>query len=234
MASQQSLQVIFWTAWSFETTSDLELKLMTSSAPFLMALIALCWVKAFHASKRCISILHKTILKAEEIINYPNWYWKFLNRSDSPSLVQIHDFTSVTANLACTAATVNGANAIVVLTETGTTVRLISKYRPACPIIAISSSAAVARFCSLFHGVFALELDGEFIITNQYLWKCLDDWFKGENNKQSLNERIDIGVNYCRSLLKRESNIIVGVVGYKRLDKSDTVSGIFKYRLNFV
>jgi pyruvate kinase len=37
------------------------------------------------------------------------------------------------------------ASLIVVLTETGTTARLIAKYRPSMPILAVTSVSAVAR-----------------------------------------------------------------------------------------
>ena len=53
------------------------------------------------------------------------------------------------------------AAAIICLTETGFTARLISKYRPDCPIIAITSSQAVARKLSMNWGVIALLYQGE-------------------------------------------------------------------------
>jgi pyruvate kinase len=53
------------------------------------------------------------------------------------------------------------AAAIVCLTETGFTSRLISKYRPDCPILAITSSQLVARRLSMNWGVIALLYQGE-------------------------------------------------------------------------
>ena len=53
------------------------------------------------------------------------------------------------------------AAAIICLTETGFTSRLISKYRPDCPIIAITSSQMVARKLSMNWGVIALLYQGE-------------------------------------------------------------------------
>ena len=46
------------------------------------------------------------------------------------------------------------ANSIIVVSESGTTARLTSKYRPVAPIIAITTSPLVARQCQLYHGVF--------------------------------------------------------------------------------
>jgi pyruvate kinase len=47
-----------------------------------------------------------------------------------------------------------GAKAIVSLTETGFTSRLISKHRPECPILAVTGSRTVARRLSMNWGVF--------------------------------------------------------------------------------
>ena len=53
------------------------------------------------------------------------------------------------------------AAAIVALTETGFTSRLISKYRPDCPILAISSSRRVVRRLAMNWGVRAVHYDGD-------------------------------------------------------------------------
>ena len=53
------------------------------------------------------------------------------------------------------------AGAIVTLTESGFTSRSISKYRPRCPILAVSASARVVRRLSLNWGVTAVLFEGE-------------------------------------------------------------------------
>ncbi|TDJ63160.1 MAG: pyruvate kinase [Proteobacteria bacterium] len=53
------------------------------------------------------------------------------------------------------------AAAIVALTETGFTSRLISKYRPDCPILAISSSSRVVRRLAMNWGVMAIHYQGD-------------------------------------------------------------------------
>ena len=53
------------------------------------------------------------------------------------------------------------AGAIISLTETGFTSRLISKYRPETPILAITSSMMVARKLSMNWGVIPILYDGE-------------------------------------------------------------------------
>jgi pyruvate kinase len=52
------------------------------------------------------------------------------------------------------------AAAIISLTETGFTSRLISKYRPGCPIVAVTSSIDVVRRFSMNWGVHALHYSG--------------------------------------------------------------------------
>jgi pyruvate kinase len=53
------------------------------------------------------------------------------------------------------------AAAIISLTETGFTSRLISKYRPETPILAITSSTTVARKLAMNWGVIPILYDGE-------------------------------------------------------------------------
>jgi pyruvate kinase len=58
-------------------------------------------------------------------------------------------------------ATTLEATAIISLTESGFTSRLVSKYRPGCPIIAITSSTRVARKLSMNWGVIPILHEGE-------------------------------------------------------------------------
>jgi len=53
------------------------------------------------------------------------------------------------------------APVIVTLTETGFTSRMISRYRPECPIIAITSSQKVVRTLAMNWGVMPIFYDGE-------------------------------------------------------------------------
>jgi len=53
------------------------------------------------------------------------------------------------------------AAAILTLTESGFTSRMISKYRPPCPILAVTASAAVERRLCMNWGVTALCCDGQ-------------------------------------------------------------------------
>lgn len=77
-------------------------------------------------------------------------------------LQQIHpspsdEVTEAVAQAAITVAHHLNAAAIVALTETGLTSRLIAKYRPQSPILAITSSPKVVRRLALNWGVFAVH-----------------------------------------------------------------------------
>jgi len=57
----------------------------------------------------------------------------------------------------CTTAAELNASAIITATQSGHTARMVSKYRPACPIIAVAPSAIVARRLALNWGVFSIS-----------------------------------------------------------------------------
>ena len=68
---------------------------------------------------------------------------------------------SVGAMAAVYAAFKNQASAIIALTSTGITARLISKYRPHCPTIAVTRDERVARQCHLWRGIYPLHFGGK-------------------------------------------------------------------------
>ena len=69
--------------------------------------------------------------------------------------------TEAVSQAAITMAEHLGAAAILTLTESGFTPRSISKYRPECPILAVSSSERVVRRLALNWGVSAVRFEGE-------------------------------------------------------------------------
>lgn len=69
--------------------------------------------------------------------------------------------TEAVAQASITMAAHLNAAAIIALTETGFTSRLISKYRPDCPILAVTSSARVVRRLAMNWGVRAIHCEGQ-------------------------------------------------------------------------
>ncbi len=72
-----------------------------------------------------------------------------------------HVVTEAVSQAAITMADHLDAAAILTLTESGFTSRSISKYRPSCPILAVSHSLRVVRRLALNWGVIAIAYDGE-------------------------------------------------------------------------
>ncbi|RYH14562.1 pyruvate kinase [archaeon] len=82
-------------------------------------------------------------LEAESIIDYDAHY-DHLHHLMLKSGVALAPPESITSSAVKTARDI-GAKAIIVLTETGSSARLISKYRPYIPILAYTANATVAR-----------------------------------------------------------------------------------------
>lgn len=114
------------------------------------------------SNENCIKTLWKAIQEAEDMINHRKVHADLLAQvTVPPNPATPGDFTNSTAIAACTAALVNGAHAIIVLTESGRTARMVSKYRPACPIIAVTRSPDIARQCLMSRGVLSIDVGGE-------------------------------------------------------------------------
>lgn len=69
------------------------------------------------------------------------------------------DFTDAIAEVACSLAGSVDASFIVTITNTGTTSRALSKYRPKVPIYAVTESLDVARKLHLVWGVIPVEVE---------------------------------------------------------------------------
>ena len=71
-----------------------------------------------------------------------------------------NEVTEAVAQASITMANHLHAAAIIALTETGFTSRLISKYRPDCPILAVTSSLQVVTRLAMNWGVLAMQYQG--------------------------------------------------------------------------
>ena len=100
----------------------------------------------------------KTMVKiaesAEADINYED---RFKKRE----ALQNKDVTNAISHATCTTAMDLNASAIVTVTKSGKTARMISKYRPSCPIIGCSTYDYVCRQMNLSWGVLPLMIQEE-------------------------------------------------------------------------
>jgi pyruvate kinase len=104
----------------------------------------------------CIQKMQDTIMETEQMINYRRWFRDLLTQVSVPS-----DTATTTAISACTAAMVTNASAIIVLTVSGKTARLVAKYRPECPIVIVTPNASTVRQCLLLRGASPILVKGE-------------------------------------------------------------------------
>lgn len=96
-----------------------------------------------------VTMMAETAFLAESAICYPPLFDSLRNMTARPTE------TGETIALAGVAAAgEQDAGAIVVLSTSGNTARLLSKYRPACPIICVTRDAQTARQCHLNRGVY--------------------------------------------------------------------------------
>jgi len=106
--------------------------------------------------------------------------------------------TDAVAHAATTIASRTDAAAILTLTETGNTSRSISKYRPDCPILAVSRSAQVVRRLALNWGVTGLL-------------------YEGDDDDQ---RKIDFGIERARQICARPGDVLVVTAGISRASGS--------------
>lgn len=98
----------------------------------------------------------KTMAKiAERTENDIDYIGRFRKRL----LTEQPDVTSAISHATCTTAHDLGAVAIITVSKTGQTARMISKYRPACPIISGSTSEKVLRQMNLSWGVIPILVE---------------------------------------------------------------------------
>jgi pyruvate kinase len=119
-----------------------------------------------------VAMLRRICEQAEKVLDYQGLYLQ--TRMSVLSLAPSHKVTSVEA--VCSSAVKSTVDAecvlIVALTETGHTARLIAKYRPAVPILAISASATTVRQLGVVRGVVPM-LTASFVGTDSVITKAI-------------------------------------------------------------
>lgn len=101
-----------------------------------------------------LQMMVKIAKRAEEDIDYKE---KFRLRES----MQYSDITNAISHATCTTAIDMNAAVIITVTKSGRTARMISKYRPNCPIIGCSTYEHVCRQMNLSWGVIPLLISEE-------------------------------------------------------------------------
>lgn len=100
-----------------------------------------------------VSIMARLCVEAEQCVNYENVF----------NLVTKYTPKPVSTNEAVCSAAVKtavdiGAKLLIVITENGATARLVAKYRPQQPVLALCMSSSVIRQLNLTRGVTCLKI----------------------------------------------------------------------------
>jgi pyruvate kinase len=103
-----------------------------------------------------VQMMHKVCLEAESAIFYSSLFSMLRKNSKKPLPIE-----EVCASSAVNAAFETQVAAIIVLTTTGTSARLVAKYRPPCPILTVTRDPRVARVLHLHRGCVPLIFEQE-------------------------------------------------------------------------
>lgn len=90
-----------------------------------------------------VRFMARTCVEAESVTNY-NQLFAAIRESTLSEIGQMTIAEAVASSAVKTTVDM-GAKAIIVCSETGNSARLVSKYRPSCPILVLTSTESVAR-----------------------------------------------------------------------------------------
>lgn len=146
----------------------------------------------------CLNTMDDIAREAESVV-YHKELFECL-RTTNPGGCTVHSI----AVSAVEASFQSESSAIVVLTTSGKTAHLLSKYRPACPIIAVTRNASAARQMHLWRGVFP------------YLVNTPKPDASGESWITDVEDRIKLAMENAESLgLAVKGRNIVIVTGWR-------------------
>jgi pyruvate kinase len=148
-----------------------------------------------------VKIMAETLLAAERSIDY---WERFRTRGLSRHCSSIDDAIS---SACCTTAMELCAAAIVTVTNSGHTARMIARFRPACPIIALSEHEIVCRQLSLSWGVeprACERLDSTDALFDAGLHAALESGFVKKGDTVVLTAGVPIGLSGSTNLVKAQ------------------------------
>ncbi|CAD0093233.1 unnamed protein product [Aureobasidium mustum] len=135
--------------------------------------------------KESVTIMHETCLLAEVAIPYVNAFDELRRLAPIPVPT-----TESCAMAAVSASLEQNAGAILVLSTSGNTARLISKYRPVCPIIMVSRNSRASRYSHLYRGVWPFHYPEQKPDFKQVSWQ--EDCDK--RLRWGIKHAIDLGI----------------------------------------
>ncbi|GAA5896685.1 hypothetical protein JCM8208_004266 [Rhodotorula glutinis] len=111
---------------------------------------------------QAVEMMAETCLLAEATVSYASLF------NELRSLARRPTPTSETVAMAAVAAAIEqNAGAIIVMSTSGETARLVSKYKPPCPIITVTRNVQTARQAHLYRAVYPMYFDQPRPETNE-------------------------------------------------------------------
>lgn len=124
----------------------------------------------------------------------------------------ILNVTNAISHATCTTALDLDAAAIITLTKTGSTARMISKYRPECPIIGCTTSERVYRQLAMSWGVIPVMFEEK---------QSTDDLFEN-----AVEKAVETGIVKCGDLVVLTAGLPIGIPGATNILKVHIVGNI--------
>jgi pyruvate kinase len=126
-------------------------------------------------------MMNETCIIAESVICYPPLFIELRALRQLPL-----ETTETVASSAVSAAHEQQAGCILVLSTSGNTARLVSKYRPMCPIVTVTRIEQTARQIHLYRGCYPFIYDKPKD----------DDWQVDVENRISwgINRAVELGI----------------------------------------
>ncbi|CAH1155034.1 unnamed protein product [Phaedon cochleariae] len=144
----------------------------------------------------CVSTMASICKEAEAAI----WQKELFNDLTT-EVVPPLDIAQTVAISAVEASSKSLAAAIIVITTSGKSAHLVSKYKPKCPIIAVTRNIRTARQAHLYRGILPLYYDCE----------RASDWLK------DIDSRVNTGIKFGKSkgFIKTGDPVVV-ITGWKQ------------------
>lgn len=144
----------------------------------------------------CVRTMANICKEAEAAIWHTNLFNDLVSKV-TPPIDTAHSvaIAAVEASHKCMAA------AFVVITTSGRSAHLISKYRPRCPIISVTRFPQVARQCHLYRGILPIHYSDE----------TKADWM------EDVNARVKYGVDYAKTRgMVNSGDAVIVVTGWQK------------------
>lgn len=104
----------------------------------------------------CVKMMDKICVEAEKMLDFRNMYMAIRQHEINQGIVSVPE---TIASSAVKSSWDLNASLIIVLSDSGRTVRFVSKYRPHTPILCVTSSAKTARQVLVSRSAIALQVE---------------------------------------------------------------------------